>query len=43
MTRTVAEDTQAPEEQSPEPTEEGSPVPNPEANDTDTEDVPQAD
>jgi hypothetical protein len=43
MTRTVAEDTQVPEEQSPEPTKEGSPVPDPEKNDTDAEDVPQAD
>jgi hypothetical protein len=38
----VAEDTQAPEEQSPEPTEEGSPIPDPEAGDTDAEDVPGA-
>jgi hypothetical protein len=39
----VAEDTQAPEEQRPEPTEEGSPIPDPEAEDTNAEDVPQAD
>jgi len=38
----VAEDTQAPEEQSPEPTEEGSPIPDPESEDTDAEDVPGA-
>ena len=30
-------------EQDPEPTEEGSPVPDPEAEDTNAEDVPQAD
>jgi hypothetical protein len=43
MTRTVAENTEVPEEQSPEPTEEGSPVPDPETTDTDAEDIPQAD
>ncbi len=30
-------------EQSPEPTEEGSPIPDPENKDTDAEDIPQAD
>ena len=39
----MEEDTQAPQEQSPEPTEEGSPIPDPEADDTGTEDIPQAD
>jgi len=44
MTRTVEEDTQRPEEQSPEETEEGSPVPDPEQDDgRDAEDVPSAD
>jgi hypothetical protein len=43
MTRTVAENTEVPEEQGPEPTEEGSPVPDPETTDTDAEDIPQAD
>jgi hypothetical protein len=43
MTLTMAENTEAPENQDPEPTDEGSPVPNPEANDTDAEDVPNAD
>jgi hypothetical protein len=43
MTRTVAEeDTQEPSEQSPERTEDGPPVPDPE-NDGDGEDVPTAD
>jgi hypothetical protein len=37
------EDTQAPVEQDPEPTEEGSPVPNPEEDGGDAEDDPQAD
>jgi hypothetical protein len=38
------EDTQAPPEQSPDETEEGSPVPDPEDDDNgDAEDVPQAD
>ena len=39
----MAEDTEAPFEQDPEPTEEGSPVPDPVQNDTDAEDVPGAD
>ncbi len=43
MTRTVEEDTQAPVEQDPEATEEGSPIPDPEADDTNAEDIPQAD
>jgi hypothetical protein len=38
-----AEDTQAPSEQDPEPTEEGTPVPDPEEEPGDAEDVPQAD
>jgi len=38
-----AENTEAPAEQSPEPTEEGSPIPDPEAEETDAEDIPQAD
>jgi hypothetical protein len=37
------ENTQPPAEQSPEPTEEGSPIPDPEAEDTSTEDIPSAD
>jgi hypothetical protein len=38
------EDTQAPSEQSPDETEEGPPVPDPEREDGgDAEDVPQAD
>jgi hypothetical protein len=45
MTRTVEkEDTQEPSEQSPEPTEEGRPVPDPESSDRgDADDVPTAD
>jgi hypothetical protein len=45
MTRTVErEDTQAPAEQTPEQTEEGAPVPDPERDDGgDGEDVPTAD
>jgi hypothetical protein len=44
MTRTVEENTQAPSEQDPEPTEEGHPVPDPDREDGgDAEDVPQAD
>jgi hypothetical protein len=43
MTLTMDEDTQAPVEQDPEPTEEGSPIPDPEADDTNAEDIPQAD
>jgi hypothetical protein len=45
MTRTVEEeDTQEPLEQSPERTEEGPPVPDPERDDGgDAEDVPSAD
>jgi hypothetical protein len=38
-----AEDTQAPSEQGPEPTEEGTPVPDPEEAQGDAEDDPQAD
>jgi len=38
-----AENTEAPAEQNPEPTEEGSPIPDPEAEDTNAEDIPQAD
>jgi hypothetical protein len=38
-----AENTEGPAEQSPEPTEEGSPIPDPEADDTNAEDIPQAD
>ena len=38
-----AEDTQAPSEQEPEPTEEGSPTPDPEEDRGDAEDDPQAD
>jgi hypothetical protein len=37
------ENTQAPAEQDPEPTEEGSPVPDPEEGGGDAEDDPQAD
>jgi hypothetical protein len=36
-------DTEAPGDQDPERTEEGSPVPDPETEDTDAEDVPEAD
>jgi hypothetical protein len=45
MTRTVEkEDTQEPSEQSPEKTEEGAPVPDPEREDGgDADDVPSAD
>jgi hypothetical protein len=43
MTLTMAEDTSPPEEQDPDQTEEGSPVPDPEEADGDTEDVPSAD
>jgi hypothetical protein len=44
MTFMPAEDTQAPEEQSPEETEAGSPVPDPEQKDGGSaEDVPDAD
>jgi hypothetical protein len=44
MTRTVEENTEAPSEQDPDATEEGSPVPDPEREDGgDAEDVPQAD
>jgi hypothetical protein len=38
-----AEDTQAPAEQDPEPTEEGNPVPDPEEEQGDARDDPQAD
>jgi hypothetical protein len=38
-----AEDTQAPEDQDPETTEEGTPVPDPEENQGDAGDDPQAD
>jgi hypothetical protein len=37
------EDTQAPEAQDPEPTEEGSPVPDPDDETATAEDDPQAD
>jgi hypothetical protein len=37
------EDTQAPSQQEPEPTEEGTPVPGPEEAQGDAEDDPQAD
>jgi hypothetical protein len=43
MTLTMAEDTQAPEEQDPEPTDVGSPIPDPESDDTNAEDIPNAD
>jgi hypothetical protein len=44
MTRTVEENTQRPQVQSPEETEEGSPVPDPEQDDSaDADDVPSAD
>jgi hypothetical protein len=45
MTRTVEkENTQQPEEQSPERTEEGAPVPDPERGDqADADDIPTAD
>jgi hypothetical protein len=44
MTRTVEENTQAPSEQDPEETEEGSPVPDPERDGGgEAEDVPSAD
>jgi hypothetical protein len=36
-------DTEAPSEQDPEPTQDGSPVPDPVEDDTDAEDVPEAD
>jgi hypothetical protein len=40
----VAEDTEAPAEQNPQPTEEGPPMPDPEREDTgDADDVPTAD
>ena len=39
----MEEDTQPKIEQEPEYTEEGSPVPDPEADDTSAEDIPQAD
>ena len=39
----MAEDTQAPAEQDPDSTDVGSPVPDPEDNDTNAEDVPSAD
>jgi hypothetical protein len=42
MTFMAEEDTQAPEEQSPEETEAGSPIPDPEQNDTNAEDIPDA-
>jgi hypothetical protein len=43
MTFTVEENTQAPKEQDPEETEEGSPIPDPEREDGgDAEDVPGA-
>jgi hypothetical protein len=38
-----AEDTQPPSRQEPEPTEEGTPVPDPEEEQGDAEDDPQAD
>ena len=38
-----AEDTQAPSRQEPKPTEEGTPVPDPEEEQGDAEDDPQAD
>ena len=37
------EDNRDLENQDPEPTEEGSPIPDPEADDTNAEDIPQAD
>ncbi len=37
------ENTEAPPKQDPEPTEEGSPVPDPERDDGDADDVPSAD
>jgi hypothetical protein len=43
MTFMATENTQAPVEQDPEPTEEGSPVPDPEHDDGDADDVPSAD
>jgi hypothetical protein len=44
MTRTVEEDTEQPSEQTPEKTEHGPPVPEPEEEDGgDAEDVPTAD
>jgi hypothetical protein len=44
MTFMAMENTQAPVEQDPEPTEEGSPVPDPEQGEGgDAEDVPSAD
>ena len=39
----MEEDSQQEPEQDPRPTEEGSPIPDPGANDTSTEDIPQAD
>jgi len=39
----MAEDTSAPEDQDPDSTDEGSPVPDPEETNGDAEDVPQAD
>jgi hypothetical protein len=39
----MTEDTSAPVEQDPEYTEEGSPVPDPEREDTNAEDIPDAD
>jgi hypothetical protein len=37
------ENTEAPEGQDPEPTEEGTPIPDPEEEQGDADDVPQAD
>ena len=37
------EDSAELQDQDPEPTEVGSPIPDPEADDTDAEDIPQAD
>ena len=39
----ATEDSRDLENQDPEPTEEGSPVPDPQQNETDAEDVPSAD
>ncbi len=39
----MAEDSQHEPPQDPRPTEEGSPIPDPEAKDTNTEDIPEAD
>jgi hypothetical protein len=43
MTFMPEEDTQAPDEQDPTETEAGSPIPDPEREDTNAEDIPDAD